>query len=287
MAVLSIRFVGNKKLWYKAIEKVVVENGYKKVAEPFGGSGVLSVNLKNNDIVEKAIVNDKANFLHRLEYFLDEEEKVYNQVFEILGQTFGNKKLEKEQIEKIKPVFSNKPDEILTYIAEIYVFSASRFGDKIKPEYFKRRPLFEKYHQFLEALQKVELRKLDYKEFIEECENDELLIVDPPYVHSYQNTYGEYTFSFAEYLKLIQILMAKKNDFILFGVEEQGLPEMMELLNNNNNFKISKVGDRTMLKGSRNEQAYLVQFFENGKGKDEKDGKETEAEHGASGQLSS
>lgn len=264
----------------------MVENGYKKVAEPFGGSGVLSVNLKNNQIVEKAIVNDKANFLHRLEYFLDEEEKVYNQVFEILGQTFGIQKLDKEQIEKIKPVFSNKPDDVLRYIMPIYIFSSSEFSGKRNPKYFQRRPSFEKYRQFLEALQKVELRKLDYKDFIKEVENDCLLIVDPPYVHSYQKAYGEYTFSFAEYLKLIQILMAKKNDFILFGVEEQGIPEMMELLNNNNNFKISKVGDRTMLKGSRNEQAYLVQFFENGKGKDEKNGKEIKTEHGAGGELS-
>lgn len=73
---ISIPFSGTKRYSYKHIKRIVEENGYKTVLEPFGGSGVLSVNLFNDGLVESAIINDYDGFFDDYLEFLDVRDKL-------------------------------------------------------------------------------------------------------------------------------------------------------------------------------------------------------------------
>lgn len=73
---ISIPFSGNKRYSYKNVKQIVQEHGYDKVFEPFGGSCVLSVNLFNDGLVQKAVVNDFDHFFDLYPEYLDLKDKV-------------------------------------------------------------------------------------------------------------------------------------------------------------------------------------------------------------------
>ena len=73
---LTIPFSGNKKTRYKEVADIVKRGGYNAVYEPFAGSAVLSVNLYNNKIIEKAVINDYDGLFDIYQEYLDIKEKL-------------------------------------------------------------------------------------------------------------------------------------------------------------------------------------------------------------------
>lgn len=246
---ISIPFSGNKRYSYKTVKEIVKSGGYERVYEPFGGSCVLSVNLVKDGVVEYAVANDYDHFFDMYPEYLDLKDEVVKECYaKGLKRTNSDSKrgiyvynddgtihpikstvLNPKDKEILRKIVSDKvPEKYWKYFALGNNFMHSTLGarrpDKIKINDFSHFNAYlktDKQRAYLDALNQIELEHLDYRDFIEKHKNEikshkSLLILDPPYIATYQEQYEE-QFTIEDTLELIEIVKGLGCDFIFFN----------------------------------------------------------------------
>lgn len=243
---INIPFSGTKRYSYRQVKPLVEKYKYKTVYEPFGGSCVLSVNLYNDKLVDRAIVNDYDRFFDRYEEYLDLKDKVVSEGLKRgLVKSYANRKHgayihdENDNIVEIPTqTLYGREREILQEIISEYVpqdfwkyfVLGSNFTHSgtynHKTIELKDFCMFgnylntDKQRYYLSKLNECEINNLDYKDFIKkyasEFNRDTLIICDPPYIGTCQEQY-EHTFTEQETVELIGLLQLLPCDYIFFN----------------------------------------------------------------------
>lgn len=242
---ISIPFSGSKRYSYKNVKPIVENGGYHTVYEPFGGSCVLSVNLYNDGIVERAVVNDYDGIFDLYPQYLDYKDWLVEKCLDYgikrrvecgdypeIGNTYY---YDEKHIRHPISVTLNHDERaylqsLIAQIPRVYWkllttgsnFTHSAKGSDSKIElsdfrYFRNYIYTDKQHAYLEVVNKMERVKLDYKEFLETMiGNEGIIIADPPYCDASQ---GQYKTQFTEEqtVELLKLLKNTGLDFIFFN----------------------------------------------------------------------
>ena len=264
---ISIPFDGNKKRSYKRVKEIVTNNNYQSVYEPFGGSGVLSVNLFNDGLVSRAVVNDYDHFFDNYETYLDYKDIVVRECrkrglrktrhdkdgYYYLDDN-GNKvrlsqmTLNKEGRDILQSVIKeNVPEKYWKYLAlgTNFTWSLIRTHNHVKLSdftLFASQLTTDKQREYLKVINKIKLDNLDWKDFINKYKNEieatnSLLIIDPPYINTEQRQYKG-SFSEEDTLDLIKTVKELKTDFIFFNHDLEKVKEWFS----DTEFSIEQVG---------------------------------------------
>lgn len=255
---ISIPFSGSKRYSYKHVKKISEVGNYETVFEPFGGSCVLSVNLYNDDLIDKAIVNDYDRFFDLYPEFLDLKDKVVEEGYKRgLKRTSHNSSIGDYRIEndgsktKLESRVLNAEDKkilqdiITEFVPEKlwryfavggnFAFSAVCSHDKVNLKdfcLFNANLKTDKQRKYLEVFNQLEVEHLDWKEFFNKHEksirdSESLLILDPPYVGTRQGQYkGQFTK--ADTKELIDKAISLNTDFIFFNHNEEQVKNWLE-----------------------------------------------------------
>lgn len=251
---ISIPFVGSKKYSYKDIKPFVEQGNYDTVYEPFGGSCVLSVNLLNDGLVKRAVVNDYDRFFDNYETYLDLKDKVVEEGYRrglvrtshdskhgaYCSNSDGTKTciksfiLQGDKRKTIQDIIGEiVPEEYWRYFTLGNNFCHSGFSlvEKINLTDFAMFNGYlktDKQRKYLQVLNDCEINHLDYSDFLNKYKNDidenSLLIIDPPYVGTLQCQY-EYEFSEEDTKELINILEELPCDYIFFNRDLKKIKE--------------------------------------------------------------
>lgn len=273
---MYIPFSGSKRYNFKTLKKFLKGNDkkYKTVLEPFGGSAVLSVNLKHHGIIDEAIINDFDGIFDIYEEFLDIKDELIKKCF-----AFGFEKtkgtLTKTQREKLQEEIRKIDPKFHHLLANNFVFSARRAGQqKIEIRdfrYFMNDTTTDMARAFYEVIKKIKLEKLDFKDFYKKHRNinNSLWVVDPPYISSSQSQYNNKDyFGFKKTKELIDLIKDTNQDAVLYASERHVIEHL--LTTNNMNFKLlDKKKKRTSNRS--NDYSEFTYFIER---KDEENEKE-------------
>lgn len=242
---ISIPFSGSKKYSYNKVKAIVEQGNYNSVYEPFGGSCILSVNLFNDGLVEKAYSNDYDHFFDEYETYLDLKDKVVEEGYKAgLKRTNQNVKhgayyhdkngniveietrvLYGDERQVLQDIISKYvPEKFWYYFAlgNNFTYSTKSARRKI---YLREFILFSNYlktdkqRNYLKILNQITLEHLDYRDFIDKYRNNidenSLLIIDPPYPNDRQIQY-EGMFTEKEAKELINTINELPCDYIYF-----------------------------------------------------------------------
>lgn len=223
---INIPFSGSKRFSYKQVKELIKDKKYKKVYEPFGGSGILSVNLFNEGLVEEAIINDYDRFFDKYEDYLDLKDKVVEEGFRRGLVKRRNPYLPDNEKEIIRSIISEYvPREYWRYffLGNNFTFSTLTAEDINRRDIraftcFGNDLTTIKQRKYIEILKQITIENLDYKEFLNKFDFDQdcLLIVDPPYHQTYQRQYED-DFCKQDTIELINYLNTLDCDYIFFN----------------------------------------------------------------------
>lgn len=256
---IGVPFSGSKRYSYKRVAQIVKDNGYESVFEPFGGSCILSVNLYRDGLVGRAVANDYDGYFDLYPEYLVLKEKVVEEGYRRgLKRTIRTGRPKRktcvveadESLTQVKSQTMCKEDrEILQdIISEIvpegfwryFIFSGNfshssvSSHEKIKLKdftIFGNDLTTKRGWEYYEALGEIELEHCDYKEFIDkhlyEIDKKSLLILDPPYVNTYQKQYKG-SFTEEQTIELLDIIKSLGCDFIFFNHDEDLVRKWLE-----------------------------------------------------------
>lgn len=254
---ISIPFSGSKRYSYKEVKAIVEAGDYDTVIEPFGGSGVLSVNLYNDGLVDKAIINDYDGIFDIYEEFLDYKDWLNNECFEHglvnvshsskgcfirdknknnICEVKGSTVLQGEQREFLQSCFTKIPKKfwkLFSYGCN-YCHSAVSSHEEIKLcdwSLFSNYVWSDKQRRYLFVVNKCTLESLDYKDFMEKYKSKitqkTLLILDPPYHNTAQYQYKE-QFNDKRTQELIDLVKTLECDFVFFNAQKENIEKWLE-----------------------------------------------------------
>ncbi|WP_418471219.1 DNA adenine methylase [Eubacterium callanderi] len=244
---LTIPFSGNKKTRYKEVADIVKRGGYNAVYEPFAGSAVLSVNLYNNKIIEKAVINDYDGLFDIYPEYLDIKEKLVADC--LAAGLVKQKELQPPDKREVLQGLVSKIDEKFWHLlANNFVFSGRR-STEIRLQdfrYFMNETGTEEQRAYLKVIDNLVRCSMDYKPFLKMYGRDYLnekglMIVDPPYINAHQKSYSnEQYFGLGQTLQLMKALKAQQRDFIIFNMNRCDITELLNLFG----FNIQEVRSR-------------------------------------------
>lgn len=253
---ITIPFHGSKKTSFKHIKPIVEKYMYKSVYEPFGGSGVLSVNLLNEGVVEKAAINDFDRFFDDYEEYLDYKEWVVDSCYEhgfknthsngTHGVYYVDKDgervhldtaiLSKEDKKYLQSLMLKVPRKLWKKMAlgSNFTFPGVAHHKEVKLNdfiYFHACVGTDRQRKYIELIKQMEVDHCDYREFLDkrkpELGCDSLLLVDPPYAGTGQGAYeGEFTEE--DTLELIDYLKDLKIDFVFFNKDKETVERYLD-----------------------------------------------------------
>lgn len=231
LKVQSIPFIGSKRNEVKQIYEIAKD--YTKVIEPFGGSCVISANLKANGI-PVCIANDYDRLFDNFDEIIEAKETVVNKLFE-LGFTKSKKLLPDHQKKQLREICKDYPPYVLRYLSANFMFSGRRtqyLGEDVNHfSYFCNHTDVEREREYLKLIDDIQLDSLDYKDFIDKyVDKNTLVVLDPPYLNATQKTYhNELYFGVAETIEVIQQIIEHEADFILFNTNKKDIKKLLEL----------------------------------------------------------
>lgn len=242
---ISIPFSGSKRNSYKTVREIVISGGYDTVFEPFGGSCVLSANLFNDGIVERAVVNDYDKLFDTYEEFLDVKDWVVTECFK-RGMTRHNRDskgpyyidpkngkkvhtdtavLNESERNILREVISkvDKKWWRLLSLGNNFCYSMAHMNKEIKLRHFL---LFDRHletdlqREFLKVILQLERQSMDWRDFLnnykDEITEKTLIILDPPYLETGQTQYKG-SFNEEKTIELIEYVSELDCDFIFFN----------------------------------------------------------------------
>ena len=258
---ISIPFSGNKRYSYKTVKEIVKSGGYERVYEPFGGSCVLSVNLKKDNVIEEAVANDYDRFFDLYPEYLDVKDKVIEEGYKqglrrtLHHGTKGDlqinpdgtrtsiksRTLKGEKRKILQDIISEyAPEKYWRYFTYDSNFTHSSVSSHktIKLNDFSKFDGYlktDKQRKYLEFLDEIEVEHLDWKDFLNKHENairseHSILILDPPYIGTSQEQYrGQFTEK--ETKELLDRVIELNCDFIFFNNDEELMKSWLEGVN--------------------------------------------------------
>lgn len=254
---LSIPFPGNKKDAYKFVRKIFVEGGYRNVLEPFGGSCVLSVNLKNDGLADKAVINDYDGLWERYPEYLDAKDGIVRECYRR-----GVRKRSKDGPKKLTYLIENgkkipidtlvlEPWECeilqeevlkvdrklwpLLHLGNNFTYPGWHGGGRIEDfKYFDNYLDTKRQRAYLAAVRLCETPSMDWREFyshyVPRMDADSLLIIDPPYIGTEQKMYKG-GFTLKDTWDLMERTVDTGIDFIFFNHDPALVEELLDGLN--------------------------------------------------------
>ena len=235
---LKTSFSGSKVNRVREIKELIKNKKYKRVIEVFGGSCCISNNLKRDNLIEVAIANDYDHYFDNFEDNMIYKEKLIDQLIE-LGFVKSQKPLSKDKREELQNLIKEIQDNknLLKYLAKNFVYSSRRSANDINVFdfcYFMSELSTKHDKEFYINLKNVHLDSLDYKDFIKKYstfnDRDTLIILDPPYLNSFQTQYSnEIYFGLSDTIRLLHTMKQLKNDFIFFNVSEKNSVDLLYL----------------------------------------------------------
>ncbi len=235
---ISIPFSGSKRYSYNPVKEIVQERGYRTVYEPFGGSAVLSVNLYNDGLIDKALINDFDHLFDIYPAYLDKKDEIIQKCL-ANGFEKSNKKLSEEKQIFLQNLIKETDKEMWPLLANNFVFSARVTSGNIFLKdfvYFQNDITTEKQREFYKIVKELDIVSYDYKDYFKRAyfENNSLIILDPPYLNSAQKQYNNKEFfGLSETIDLLNLTKATGQDFLFFNMVEKDTKALLNLFDFN------------------------------------------------------
>ena len=229
-------FMGNKRFMLKNIKEAIREMQTSKqinkdtlILDVFGGSGLISHNLKQMLPQNEVIWNDYDNYQERLDNIKDTEKLralLYEKFF-----TNHDEKITKEKREQILDLIKEfSKNHYVDYITiSSYLFFSSRYAkdlkelEKNKTYYSKITATPLKSEGYLQGVKRV---NKDFTELLKEYESvkNKLLILDPPYLQTEKGNYKDH-FTLKQFMSLFKYL---SKPYLFFGSETSEVIDFFE-----------------------------------------------------------
>lgn len=279
MAVISIPFPGTKRYSYKHIKRIFTDGGYEVFMEPFGGSGVLSVNLHKDKLAKKIFLNDYDRYFDRFPEALDKKDWVVKKmnergIFRSSG-SFSNsyRYTNAEETDKypIKTHLLDEPERLYLQSLMIEVGEewwrmlsfGSCFNHACTPakkrikvtdfKYFKSRTSTDRGREYMEYIEEIPRDSLDWEEFLDTHKDDisekTLIVLDPPYFGTMDSMYSD-GFTEAETLKILSKMKELGADFVFFNNDLEWMTKAIKSFG----FEIAECSDTGNRNSSMNRQ---------------------------------
>lgn len=234
---ITIPYPGIKRMWIRDAENICKNFEYHTVFEPFGSSFVLGVNMLNDGLIDRLVVNDPKNFFTLYPTYLDIKdeivEKCYEQGFRRTTTHYG-KNVIVDGDERIPVDTPRLPDEQAKYLQSLirkidekywpllclgYNFAyPSRFTNPKLTDfcYFNRNLSTKEQREYLSVLHKAEIEHLDWYNFLRyhrpEMNEHTLTIYDPPI--------DEFEFTTDDYQYMLTCMRNLETEALIFGTDK-------------------------------------------------------------------
>lgn len=234
-----LAFMGNKKNMLKHIKQVLQDmqgDGYINdetiFLDVFGGSGLISHNIKQLYPKNRVIWNDYDNYQKRLDSISDTE-ILRAKTYEILSQKEYQNKIpdtKKQEILAFIKDFESKGHYVDYVTLSTYLLFCGNYADSY--ESLSKYSFYSRVaRETLNAkgyLQGVERVQQDFKDLLDSYSHtqNKLLILDPPYLQTQVGNYKD-CFRLGNFFKLIQRV---QKPYIFFGSENSDIIESFEYL---------------------------------------------------------
>lgn len=266
---LTIPFSGSKRWAVKKVREIVKSGGYKSIIEPFGGSGVITVNLYNEGLIDTGYINDYDHFFNDFKRALDYKDLIVKDCTAAgmvpQKHTIIDGKNREYIIKNGKRIIRNRavlPDEykkvlqdsVKKHVPERYYKLLSNFKNFTHPmvnthekitindfTYYRRNITTTKHRKYLNIVERLHTDSLDYKDFIQKYppDSDTLLIIDPPYIERDQGAYKG-GFNRDDLKQLVRILESLKRDFIFFEDDKTIIESALSNFDNLEYFTVTR-----------------------------------------------
>lgn len=259
-------FQGQKRNQIKNFRKTLSEfrDGLTFI-DVFGGSGLLSQNIKEVFPNATVIWNDYDNYKERLEH-IDETKELLEQLWGIVGVYERDKKISVDDKAKILNIISNFNGykDYLT-LSNYLLFSgnyAHSFDELKRVSFYKSKSVagdsFRRYNAngYLDGVRRVQT---DGFILLDEWkEKDCVLILDPPYLQTIASGYKK-SFRLKDFLELIFYI--KDKSFILFNSDRVDILDILEFANKHLNFNLEwniKKSTLASFSGNKTSRDYMI-----------------------------
>lgn len=233
-----LTFMGNKKNMLKHIKRVLQDmqgDGYINdetiFLDVFGGSGLISHNIKQWYPKNRVIWNDYDNYQKRLDGISDTEilrAKIY-EVFSINDSKEKATQAQKQEILDFIKDFEVKGHYVDYDTLSAYLLFSGNYAYSL--ESLSKFGLYNRVAKgsLCEAkdyLQGVERVQQDFKDLLDSYSHiqNKLLILDPPYLQTQVGNYKD-CFKLGQFFELIQRV---RKPYIFFGSENSDIVEAFE-----------------------------------------------------------
>lgn len=234
-----LAFMGNKKNMLKHIKQVLQDmqgDGYINdetiFLDVFGGSGLISHNIKQWYPKNRVIWNDYDNYQKRLDNISDTE-ILRAKIYEVLGNDTKEKatQAQKQEILDFIKDFESKGHYVDYVSLSVYLLFCGNYADSfetLSKHGFYNRVAKEALNEAKDYLQGVERVRQDFKALLDSYSHiqNKLLILDPPYLQTQVGNYKD-CFRLGQFFELIQRV---SKPYIFFGSENSDIVESFEYL---------------------------------------------------------
>lgn len=233
-----LAFMGNKRNMLKHIKQVLQDmqgDGYINdetiFLDVFGGSGLISHNIKQWYPKNRVIWNDYDNYQKRLDNISDTE-ILRAKIYEVFGINDSQEKATQAQKQEILDFikdFESKGHYVDYATLSVYLLFSGNYADSFeslsKHGFYNRIPKMA----LCEAkgyLQGVERVQQDFKALLDSYSHiqNKLLILDPPYLQTQVGNYKD-CFKLGQFFELIQRV---SKPYVFFGSENSDIIESFD-----------------------------------------------------------
>ncbi|MGG7074346.1 DNA adenine methylase [Campylobacter sp. 9BO] len=242
-------FQGQKKGFIKQFNELIRDefSAYKDAIflDAFGGSGLLSHNIKQIYPNARVIYNDFDNYSQRLANIPTTNE-ILRAISPICKKYKKGDKIspsDKEAIIKIIDEFERQGyfiDAITLSLSLLFSGNYAHSWEDLKRAHFYPKGNIKTQYEAKGYLQGVEVVQKDAIELIKEYENEKcVLVLDPPYLQTDMAGYKHY-WGLKDFLRLCDLV---RDPFIFFSSSNSHILEFLEwrIKDGNKNFKNYKI----------------------------------------------
>lgn len=262
-------FQGQKRNFIKQFNELIKDEfmGYRNgvFIDAFGGSGLLSHNIKQIYPNARVIYNDYDGYCERLAHIEETNEilRAITPIYEKYGKDRSISPEDKASITQILDDFKNKGFYIDWLTFSSILFYGGSYAHN-EAEFKKEKRLFSgpngsvPQYSAKGYLESVEIVRKDAMELIKEFDGqDVVLVLDPPYLQTDKTGYKCF-WGLRDFLRLIRLV---REPFIFFSSENSDiLPYIDDRIENDGCevFKGYKIKQASLSNGAKSKPDYMI-----------------------------